>query len=339
MKNACAAKKLLLYISFIGIICFGILAIRLPVVGKMLSYAAEQLPQHKKIIPLPETRGIETDQNFNFTISPNGQELLFITKKGNQYRLVALNLIDHSVQQHPLNEEDYTSLMVDLSNDCWSQDSRYCIAPLPGSKNIYATVSPEWVIDFSESSRLQITHKELAIASRAYSDFQQPFTCSDCFWESEPHDKNGVRTRYSSGVHDPSVMSPDQRWVYQARSENNDSATIYVTDTVSTTVKKLLRINSPRFLLFSNRGKVTIDRLRLSPSGRYLAFQVTYELGWIDIPTLYILNVKTRALILIAENVYHDVHWTANPERLYFYKCKRGGACGGSEDHLYSMRP
>jgi hypothetical protein len=53
---------------------------------------------------------------------------------------------------------------------------------------------------------------------------------------------------------------------------------------------------------------------------------------------LYVVDVQTRKLTAVAQNVYYDVHWTAKPERLYFYKCKTAGACGKPEDHLYSAQ-
>jgi hypothetical protein len=290
------------------------------------------------IIAHPETKGIVVDQDFNFTISPDGQELLFFTQQSQKPYLAVLNLSNGAIRQKELNGNDQFDLKFDLTNDCWSKDSKFCVGPIPGAtKNVYATVSPEWVIDLSDPQQLKLTHQSLRTmgyqAAVKYTDFPSPFDCSDCLPQAEPHDKSGARTKYSNGFVDPSVMSPDKRLMYTARPLGI-STIIDVKDILSNHENELAHLDAQGGFM----GQAVIARLRLSPSGHYLAFLVTYEGGFVSPPNLYIVNVQTHALTEVAQNVYYDVHWSVNPEELYFYKCKIGGGCGGPEDYLYSAR-
>ncbi|GEM_PF-3167512 len=299
---------------------------------------------------LSQTKGIQIDQDFSFSISPNGRQLLFFSKdlinKENSshnptYRLNVLDLQNGQIRQQQLEYNEAMDLWINLTNDCWTKDSQFCIAPVPGATpNAYATVSPEFVIDISDSHLLKIRHQTLLhfnqTAPMKFMDFNRPFGCSDCHYGSEPRDKSGKRIRYSSYLADPAITTPDGKTIYEVKSERGGTAAIYATQIGKPLGQKLARFKSPGFIIYR---KVNIGRLRLSPSGRRLAFQVQYGSTFVSPPKLYVIDIQNYAITYIAENVYYDVHWTANPERLYFYKCDRGGSCGGPNDYLYFVEP
>lgn len=292
------------------------------------------------LTPLPATKGIDVDAEFSFTISPNGQELLFLADDDfiSTSRLVVLNLARNTVREHQITyDANHYSPRWDLTNDCWSKDSRFCMGPVPGAKEGAYVDSPSFVIDLSDPERLRVTHvlePHDEMAAFWFGDFKEPFSCSDCY-PGYPGYWPGSESRDEGD--EPRVSGPDEYRIYEVRTFGNAEAAVYARDLAW----DLATSREQELVRFGSKRGVDIDRLRVSLSGRYLAFQVNYGSGVVW-PTLYIVDVTTRAVIPVAENVFYDVHWTANPDRLYFYKKCRpetGEACEELGNHLYSVQP
>ena len=296
-----------------------------------------------KIIPIVQTQDIKYHSGFQFTISPNGKWMIYL--KSEPEKLVILNLLDFKKSELELTETEFVEFSLN-ANECWTKDSRYCVFPSLALN--YKTIGPHptLIVDINEGNDPKVirqTSWNLTQQKIRYADLQpdELFTCSDCVSSAIKKNERYLMQQYVGsylhfspdydGANHESfnIISHDKNKIYFQKERRTKEATLYEFDVSKQNEKKLVSFSS--FL----RGCANIERLRLSHDQKYLAMQVSYGCSFVTSPELYIFDLEKGESVSVAKNVYYDVHWNSQSQRLYFYKCDVGGGCGGKNDHIY----
>lgn len=296
-----------------------------------------------KLIPVIQTKDIDANSEFQFTISPNGKWLIYL--KTEPEELVILNLIDFKKSKLDLTDIEYTWFSLN-ANECWTQDSKYCVYPSL-ALNHKSISHPQLIIDINDGNKPKLVRQESYKSTENYISYVdlQPdllFSCSDCvssaikkneksLMQMQPYVESHLYFSTGNEVnHDSSnIISHDKNKIYFQQGRRTKETILYEFDIPTQKNKKLHSFSA------TLRDCATIDRLRLSPNQKHLAMQVSYGCTWITPPELYIANLDTGELVSVAKNVYYDMHWGSHSQRLYFYKCDVGGGCGEENDHIY----
>ncbi len=310
-------RKLLLFI--IGVICL---------VAFLFFFGANLTKAGYRPVPIPETAGIDVNQEFSFTISPDNKWILYFETKYpyyDKYNLIAFDTKTNKKHTIDLeNVRDYFSAKVHLQmeNDCWSADSRYCV--LPSGKPL----SDPRIIETRKSIQMPadspwLTGQQLAVSQFADEggSVGYPNNAPDViidFSGSSPTIKTQFFDDKQTDRFNPNRPAPQTgRLTFDEISLNGFSCS----DCKNSTIYKNFTDNS--------HG----DEL-ISPNGKYIAREISYGTGFVSSPKLYIENTKTGKKTFIASNTYYDMHFTSDSKRLYYYGCEKGGGCG-KVDHLF----
>ena len=84
-------------------------------------------------VPLSQTVGINVSQDFSFTLSPNGRWIVYFEEKYpyyDQFNLFAFDTLNNKKFAIDVGDVNTGALQLQIKNNCWSKDSRYCILPV-----------------------------------------------------------------------------------------------------------------------------------------------------------------------------------------------------------------
>lgn len=180
------------------------------IIGIFILFFLPKIKPHYDPVPVYQTIGLPSARQFQFTISPNDQWIVYLDEVYPYYdrhNLVVYNIPNDQKQTIVINEQDSQLLKFGLKNQCWTPDSRYCI--LENEINGY--------LDFSGPEPKFVAGKK----------DHQGLTCSDCELTDNPSYFDIPKDRF---------ISPDGRFTAEAVSYGTGFVSppkLYVTDTQS----------------------------------------------------------------------------------------------------------
>lgn len=287
---------------------------------------------------LENTQNIQPDSMFQFTISPNDRWVVFFKRlnegeTGNSAdylgNLRVLDLTGGTARTFVLDKGKAPEPIY-AGDASWAPDSSHCLLPPP---------APEWnsvdvgiLIDTHDAANVRITSVEVQSGkSRAVKvpgekyTVPERYTCSDCFRHTNDVAlmKKHVDAKYlrlgtmpvNLNQFAAQIVSPDGTKIYYQKGPKErgewDETTLYEFDIPSGKERQLIsyRDDCP-----------VIDRLRPSPDGKHLAYQLTIGLTFMSDPIVYVLDLQTGNSRQIARANGGTMHWTSTSDKLFFYK-------------------
>lgn len=287
--------------------------------------------QHFTPVPIPETVGINAQDTFQFTLSPDNQWILYFENKYpylDQYNLMAYDTVNN--KKFAIDTGDIFSglIRVSMQNDCWSKDSHYCVLPVGKPFNDPTILSEPRAMDTPADAPWllgsQLVESEFADANSGVAvgyinnapdiliDFTGP---NGPILKKQYFNSKQVQASNTNGT----APVQTNRLTFDQISPNGFGCSDC---SVTASKEKVFGNNSHGYEL-------------VSPDGRFIAKQISQGDGIVTPPDLYITDTKTGNDYLVAPNVYYDMHFTSDSARLYYYGCKTGGACDGLSDPLF----
>lgn len=142
-----------------------------------------------KPIPIFQTVGMKASSEFQFTLSPDNQWIIYLEEifpYYDRHNIIAYNIFDDKKYTITVGERDSQLLRFGLQNKCWTSDSKYCFL----QNEVYGR------IDFAGS---EPKFSEGLIEA-------QNLTCSDC-------GNSTTNEKFSDGGHGRQLISPDGRFI------------------------------------------------------------------------------------------------------------------------------
>ena len=277
------------------------------------------------IIPirLSETIGLDPSQEFQFTLSPDNQWIVYFEAKAKleAYNLVAFNTITHKKFTINPGTVNTAQLRFQMQNNCWSVDSKYCVLPVGIKKT-----DPKMIEDMSYIQTpvdAAWTQGNLLGVSMFAADglaVGYPNNGPDIIIDFSNPSGPILKQQYF----DPRLVD----MVYQNKK--------IAPQTGRVTFDQL----SPEDFSCSdcthiankdgNFGTNSHGWELLSPDGKLAAQAISHGTTWVTPPDLYIKNVATGVSTFVAHNVYYDMHFTSDSKGIYYYGCDTEKACTAS---------
>lgn len=296
----------------------------------LLASADAQRPSIRRLL---ETADFNTTGSFHFTISPDDRWLLFFKRRSEDgapttySHLSYLRLVDlktDSLHKFTLPEGQAPEGL-EHGDASWAPDSSHCVLPPP--------LPIQWVrergilVDVRDAkiriASTQVKHgkdRAVEVAGEEYKTLER-YTCSDC----SPH-LNDVELMkkhvFAEHLHWGSllinlndkaeqIVSPDGTKIYFQKGFGTDETTLFELDIAS---------GKERRLASHKADCAVIDRLRPSPDGKKLAYQLTTGCGFIGMPQVFVFDLHTGKNENIALASGGTMHWTSTSDRLFFYR-------------------
>lgn len=288
---------------------------------------------HFVSIPISQTAGINTSVEFQFTLSPNNRWILYFEQKYpyyDQYNLIAFDTINNKKFTIDSGNVNTAQLQLQIQNNCWSKDSKYCVLPVPLSvneiknewrlasyENTYGTKAIPWT-NSKQLTKSQFTNEEKSVG---YLNNAPDIIIDFSNEQTGPVIKNQY---FDSFLGDFSARGHLNKYKNDRLTFDQISSDGFICSDCDSVVNK-----EKDFGGNSHGSEYT------SPDGRYIAQEISHDNGFVSPSDLYIKDTKTGNKTFIAHNVYYDVHFTSDSNRLYYYGCKIGGACDVKTDHLF----
>ena len=283
---------------------------------------------------LPETSDFNTTGGFHFTISPDDRWLVFFKRKSEDgvatsySHLSNLRLLDlktGGLRKFTLSEEQAPEGL-EHGDASWAPDSSHCLLPPP--LPIHWVPERGILIDVRDPAKIRVPSTQVKygkdraveVTGEDYATLEQ-YTCSDC----SPHINDvELMTKHVAAEHlhwgDVSInrnenaeqiVSFDGTKIYFQKGYRTDETILCELDIAS---------GKERQLTSHKADCATIHRLRPSPDGEKLAYMFTTGCGFISVPKLYVLDLKTGETAHIADASGGTMHWTSDSHRLFFYR-------------------
>lgn len=280
-------------------------------------------------IPLSQTAGMNASAEFQFTLSPDNHWILYFEQKYpfyDQYNLVAFDTVNNKKFTIDPGDVNTAQLQLQIQNDCWSKDSRYCVLPIGISRTDPRMIERMGAIqspaDASWTKGNLLGESEFADVGGSVGlpnnapDILIDFTNSTGpILKKQFFDYRLVDMAYRN----QNISTQTNRLIFDTISPNG-----FTCSDCSSSVDKE-----------KDFGGNSHGREYTSPDGKYVAQEISHGSGFVSPPDLYIKDMKTGSKTFIASNVYYDMHFTSDSSGLYYYGCKNGGACDAQTDHLF----
>lgn len=262
--------------------------------------------------PLAATQHVHIVGEWAFTISPDDRWLLFHQRPegASSYeahsRLHMLTLADNELHQFRLPEE-LAKRLAGILPAQWSEDGRYYATGIYavltcGDDGPRLITSPRW----QRKNRMNVAEENIVLEMAAH--------CSDCHeYEQSDEQLRVLEAAFREGEREggEAYVAQDGKWVFHQRGAHSGRVRIYVRNVENKTDR----------LLATHRGRcVRANRIRASPDGRYLAYQLGIGCGFTRPAQLYIVDVETRDRWRVEPQLFARMHWTSDSSRLYFVK-------------------
>lgn len=282
------------------------------------------------------TQGIEPSSAFNFTISPNDRWLVYFqgvtpeevgTRHNRFGNLRVLDLRSGQVLALLIPNNAAPDRLVQAEAP-WTIDNSSCILPPPSTFPFEPQLAI--CIDFSDAANIsaspaRVTHGDKAgvEGKRELAIKPQDMTCSDC----SPH-LNDVKL-LKKHVDSKHLTFGDLSWNLNGNASqvvSFDGTKIFYQEgrgTSETTLVELDIASGVVRALTSHKGDcATIDRLRPSPDGRMLAYQLTTGCDFVGPSPVFVLDLETRDRRQVGTSSGGTMHWTSTSDRLFYYRSK-----------------
>lgn len=310
-----------------------------------------QPPQAVKLKRLDLTADPLIDSGFSFNISPDDQWVVFFKRDDPEAsarpevhhlygHLRVMNLRSGQVHSFTLAEEQAAMYPMDNADASWAPDSSMCVLPPPRVEDRRV------VIRFPKGEKPTVSflphprHPRKPGEPPPEEQIKMPerFACSDCFPHDEDFDllrKHIPKEMLFVGSVTPNerarqMVSPDGTKIYYQKGPQGKQTTPEGYE--ETTLFEIDASTGKERTLATYRGECPmIDQLRCSPDGKKLAYQVTMGCGSVDVPEIYVLDLKTAMADRIAHGI-GPMHWSSASDRLFFY---RRWLEGNHVDHLW----
>lgn len=173
---------------------------------------------HFNIIQLKQTVGLQSNSDFQFTLSPDNRWILYYennfsySSESGSYGWVAFDTVNQKKFYIDINDTGFSNMLrMNMRNNCWSEDSKYCLLATDKST----------AIDFTDTANPVLSNGQFNNINR--------LTCSDC-------DSSVLNEKvFSSNTHGSEHASPNGRFIAQQISRGNGWVTppsLYIIDTV-----------------------------------------------------------------------------------------------------------
>lgn len=170
-----------------------------------------------KVVQLPQTIGIRTDSDFQFTLSPNNNWIVYFEVVDDYKEIYNFVAIDTLKQKKYVIEDLGLKIFrqpeLFIKNACWSMDSRYCVM-----QDING--GPDVIIDFNSG--------EPVVKREDFNNLDSKgFTCSDC---GNLFDKYKT---FGNNKHGAEYVSPNGNFIAQTISRGQGFVTppnLYITE-------------------------------------------------------------------------------------------------------------
>jgi hypothetical protein len=283
---------------------------------------------------VPQTSGFQTDSLFQFTISPDDRWVVFFkqltpaeigTRHWALGNLRVLELATGELHEFTLAEATAPNRL--RSGDAsWARDSSHCLLPPPA--NIRSDPERGLILRFQEPDEIEIgstrvihgPKPQVEVLGIEYETLKE-YTCSDCSPYSNDMDliAKHVDQRYLE-----LSKLPVNRNEYGAQIVSHDGTRIYFQkgrETAEVTLHEFDIASGKERQLTAHAGDcAAIQRMRASPDGRKLAYQVVTGCGFLDVPKLFVIDVHTGEREEVARVAGGTMHWTSTSDRLFFYR-------------------
>ncbi len=265
---------------------------------------------------LPQTNDVRLLSNFPFTVSPDNKWMLFyqqvpveeLMSVHDDARLRVLDLGTGNLYRFEMPDRTGPIESSWVSTARWTADGDYYV----GAK--FAIVIGE---DPKPDIVMNIHHERdaIQIGDRVipHKDIAQ---CSDCYKGTT--DSKAIQAVIGAEAmthisNYEQIVSRDRGKVYYQKGRQSNTVHIHERD----------RDTGEDRRLASHSGRcASAMYLRLSPNGRYLAYQIGTGCQWVNPSRLYIVDVQEKTLWRVGADVFQDVfykmHWTSDSKRLYY---------------------
>lgn len=283
---------------------------------------------------LDQTENFQSDSQFHFTISPDDRWLVFFARvtademDSRHYLFGNLRVLDlaHSRLREDTLQDGVAPNASLVGDASWTPDSKYCVLPPPNEKG--NAVDHGVLIDTHDENEVRITAIEVqngtkrAVRTQAGKlDLPDHFTCSDCFPLTNDIElmKKHVEAKYLhwNGPTDQSaaqIVSPDGSKIYFQRGPEQrpdwEEVSLYEFDIATSRERKLTTHKGPH---------ARIDYLRAAPDGKHLAYQLTFDIGFMVGNGVHVLDLDTDHTRRVGTTDGGTMHWTSTSDRLFYY--------------------
>jgi hypothetical protein len=289
-----------------------------------------------KLRCLDQTHGLLIDSGLNFSISPNDKWLVFFKRDDSDsparpdvhelYGLLrVMNLKTLEIHAFTVREDQGPRYPIQDVDAVWAEDSSLCVMPPPGVADRRIAISfasEKPTVAFLPDPRQPAPSG--SDASGQQIKLPERLTCSDCCSHSSDFDL------YKKHLPEQLIIGDAKEADNSAQAVSSDKTKIWFQEGPqavkfpaefhTTTLFQLEIATGAKTTLVKHDGDCPrISRLRPSPDGKKLAYQLGGGCGFAQIPEIYVLDFATGKSEYIALGS-GMMHWSKSSDKLFFYR-------------------
>jgi len=274
------------------------------------------------------TDAVYGDQRLLFTISPDDRWLFFFKRDDlgedplGHYaygRPRLLNLRTGAIHAFTIPESEERLVPLAYIDACWAHDSSLCVLPPPPTWPNISGLRILISLPKDGPPSLSLVTDENA------GPLPESFTCSDCAPRADDLEllRRHIPKEFLIEVDTwrawgEQAVSPDgTKLFYQQRRPVGPPSAQETEDTILFEID--VTTGAQRALVVHHGLCARIFHLRPSPDGRFLAYQLTREWGFVSVPEVHVLELATGTNRRLVRGL-GPMRWSSSSDRLYFVR-------------------